>query len=122
MPTLRIPVSKDLHHDLVELKGKMKADDWPSLMQCLVIESRWAEFSRPIINTILGWTQADPLKEPELLKKLGFVIIENIDGEGHTGVIFPTSLDRIIKFNTPGSISPTECNIILGPEGEKVKR
>jgi len=36
--TLHIRVSEELYYKLVELKGKMKAKDWPDLLQ-KVIES-----------------------------------------------------------------------------------
>lgn len=91
MPTLRIPVSDDLHHNLIELKGKMRADDWPALMQCIVNEMRWADFARPVVNTILKWAQTTPVQEPEALKKLGFVIMDDVDGRGTKGIMFPNA-------------------------------
>ena len=89
MPTLRIPVSDDLYHELIELKGKMRAEDWPALMQCIVNEMRWADFARPVVNTILEWAKTTPAQEPEALKKLGFVIMDNVDGMGTKGIMFP---------------------------------
>jgi hypothetical protein len=88
MPTLRILVSDDLHHQLIELKGKMKADDWPALMQCIVNESRWADFARPLVNTLLKWTETDPVQEPEALRKLGFAVLD-LDGKGSKGIMYP---------------------------------
>jgi len=100
MPTLRIPVSEDLYHRLVELKGKMKADDWPALMQCVVSEARWAEFARPLVNTILEWTETDPAQEPEALRKLGFVVLD-LDGKGLKGIMHPGLEVLVCPENAP---------------------
>jgi hypothetical protein len=63
---------------------------------------------------LLEWAQAIPPKEPELLKKLGFVFMENIDGEGHTGILFPSPIDGLLSISqapipsSPGYIPPSK--------------
>lgn len=111
MPTLRIPVSDDLYHRLIELKGKMKADDWPALMQCIVNEARWADFARPLVNTILEWIETDPVQEPDALKKLGFAVLD-LDGKGSKGIMYP-GLEVLICPDTAPLAYPQSVRPIL---------
>ena len=115
MPTLRIPVSEDLHHRLIELKGKMKADDWPALMQCILNEARWADFAIPLINTLLEWTETDPVQEPEALRKLGFAVLD-IDGKGSKAIMYP-GLEVLICPET-ASLTCPETRRPMRPAGK----
>lgn len=38
--TLHVPVSEDLYYELIQLKGKWKAQDWPDFLQKVVEHAR----------------------------------------------------------------------------------
>lgn len=116
LTTLRIPVEPELYHKLVELKGKFKADDWPALMQCFVNEEHWRTFARPLVNTLLEWAQSNPPREPELLKKLGFVFMDDVDGKGNRAVLFPSSIDEIVSIQHGTGLHEPEALISANRE------